>query len=405
MEQLNTDAHDMLFFQTKKQQRRTIPVDIKPVVVHFNPIYEQFDNHQRVHNQIVQDANCVRIRVKIWPEFINAIREEQPDFLTIHQSVIDLEHHTLKEFSATIQSLVTYLPKHRRHNELLPVAIGIEQDTTQNFVQQLKRAGFAGIWPTGTTFGVDGCVAAMKVFLADREYWPADIINQLPNPSKKPLSIYFREDWFTYITPEWLAKFNEKNSFDVSYCANLSALDQALKQQPHQLIFHISMLEKLGVGIPEFISMLDTRLKLAGLNIPVAVGFEPTTPLSTIKELKRAGVFSVVPSAAQWGIDETIKAIESLAERKAHWPRHIIDQLPSDRPPPVVKNTNGIKLTVRQQEVMDLICHRGLSNKQIAKTLSLSESTVKIHVSAVMKSYGVRNRTQLALSAGTGLKA
>jgi two-component system nitrate/nitrite response regulator NarL len=58
---------------------------------------------------------------------------------------------------------------------------------------------------------------------------------------------------------------------------------------------------------------------------------------------------------------------------------------------------NLAKLTARQQEIFDLIATRGISNKQIARILDISESTVKIHVSAVMRNFCVQNRTQLAL--------
>lgn len=64
-----------------------------------------------------------------------------------------------------------------------------------------------------------------------------------------------------------------------------------------------------------------------------------------------------------------------------------------------------IKLTPRQQQVMRLVCHRGLSNKGIALILKISESTVKIHISAILKKYGVKNRTQLVLAYTNSLRA
>jgi len=55
-------------------------------------------------------------------------------------------------------------------------------------------------------------------------------------------------------------------------------------------------------------------------------------------------------------------------------------------------------LTQRQRDV--LACLReGKSNKQIAYELGLSEGTVKIHVTAIFKSFGVKNRTQAVISA------
>ncbi|RPF71177.1 LuxR C-terminal-related transcriptional regulator [Aurantiacibacter spongiae] len=53
------------------------------------------------------------------------------------------------------------------------------------------------------------------------------------------------------------------------------------------------------------------------------------------------------------------------------------------------------ELTARQCEVLDLLV-KGHSNKTIAQMLSISESTVKVHVRAIMAESGLRNRTQIA---------
>ncbi|MBE9559585.1 MAG: response regulator transcription factor [Proteobacteria bacterium] len=60
-------------------------------------------------------------------------------------------------------------------------------------------------------------------------------------------------------------------------------------------------------------------------------------------------------------------------------------------------------LTNRQKEVLELVC-KGSSNKEIANLLGLSDNTVKIHVTAILKSLDVSNRTQAVLFANkTGL--
>lgn len=56
------------------------------------------------------------------------------------------------------------------------------------------------------------------------------------------------------------------------------------------------------------------------------------------------------------------------------------------------------KLTVRQREVLDLMS-RGMSNKEIARGLGLSEHTVKIHVTAVLKLFNAENRTEAVVMA------
>lgn len=55
-------------------------------------------------------------------------------------------------------------------------------------------------------------------------------------------------------------------------------------------------------------------------------------------------------------------------------------------------------LSKREREVAQLVA-TGSSNKEIARTLSITERTVKAHVSAVLSKLGVRDRLQLTLIA------
>ena len=58
-----------------------------------------------------------------------------------------------------------------------------------------------------------------------------------------------------------------------------------------------------------------------------------------------------------------------------------------------------IVLTLRERQILDIVVTRGVSNKNIARMLHISESTVKLHMSSILKKFGLRNRTQLALFA------
>jgi len=66
----------------------------------------------------------------------------------------------------------------------------------------------------------------------------------------------------------------------------------------------------------------------------------------------------------------------------------------------VAKNSIEIRnrLTERQLEVLSLLA-KGHQNKTIANSLGVSEHTIKIHVTAILKALGVKNRTQAVLAA------
>lgn len=53
-----------------------------------------------------------------------------------------------------------------------------------------------------------------------------------------------------------------------------------------------------------------------------------------------------------------------------------------------------LKLTARERDVRDLLA-RGLSNKEIAVKLHISERTAKFHVSSLLKKFGVENRQEV----------
>lgn len=129
----------------------------------------------------------------------------------------------------------------------------------------------------------------------------------------------------------------------------------------------------------------------------VALISETTTP-KLLKEILNIPEIKFI--TARYGpradYDLIKRSVENYISNGERSPKFITDLVKTIKE--VKKKVDDvIPLTARQQQVYDLIVSRGSSNKHIAKTLSISESTVKLHIGAILKKYGVRNRTQLAV--------
>ena len=63
---------------------------------------------------------------------------------------------------------------------------------------------------------------------------------------------------------------------------------------------------------------------------------------------------------------------------------------------PGAGHDGAAQLSTREREVLALVC-QGLANKQIARTLAITERTVKVHLGNVYRRIGVGDRTSAAL--------
>jgi DNA-binding NarL/FixJ family response regulator len=113
--------------------------------------------------------------------------------------------------------------------------------------------------------------------------------------------------------------------------------------------------------------------------------------VAELRELPLRG-WGIVPQDA--GTAELESTIQAAAQGAVVLPLQVAHRLIKARPiDTVLTDVPADALTGREHEVLQLVS-QGLSNKLIARELSISEHTVKFHVSSIYAKLGAANRTE-----------
>jgi NarL family two-component system response regulator LiaR len=96
--------------------------------------------------------------------------------------------------------------------------------------------------------------------------------------------------------------------------------------------------------------------------------------------------------------DELVQTVHSVFKDKLTIPHEFTQILLSKKNLEEEKDSTGKILTPREIDVLKCVA-QGMSNKQIAQTLFISTTTVRSHVSSMIRKLNLENRTQLALYA------
>ena len=172
---------------------------------------------------------------------------------------------------------------------------------------------------------------------------------------------------------------------------------------PKLVIIDYQIIEDTGELLRDIIVTISTILAVRFPENSARVAVSINRPLrrDEIKRLRDCNISGLILSRKSFDQPLNQQSYSTLLDGGEHWPREAVETVAKSQPE---NNDDPVTLTDRQKEVQQLLCERGLSNKSIARQLNISESTVKIHVSAILKRYGVRNRTQLALAVNNGAR-
>ncbi len=198
-------------------------------------------------------------------------------------------------------------------------------------------------------------------------------------------------------------------NFEVFQISNLLGASAFLSLKAHTIdviCFDADILTKdTRLSTFDIISLIQNFIRAAEYSkTPLLAAYvDQNCQQKDIEQILDTDINGLVPSGKLFGTDDLICAISELLAGHVHLPRKLVDYYLNPQKLVTHLKSTGIQLTRRQSQIMHLISTRGASNKVIARTLKISESTVKLHVGAILKKYGVRNRTQLALcSLGNG---
>lgn len=167
-------------------------------------------------------------------------------------------------------------------------------------------------------------------------------------------------------------------------------------------------LARLDAGARPDIVLLDLNLPdvdgLDGLmRVARAAGGAPVLIVSSITDPRtiagavRAGAAGYVPKHSQRQVFQA--AFKAIAQGQTFLPEGFtLPQASTDCATGDAALDRLGSLTAQQARILALICD-GKLNKQIAYELSIAETTVKAHVTAIMRKLGVQSRTQAVLIA------
>ncbi len=169
------------------------------------------------------------------------------------------------------------------------------------------------------------------------------------------------------------------------------SIDEALKALADNPVFDLALLDLNMPGTKGFEGLLELRTQYPRLPVVVVSGHEEAR---IITEALSYGVAGFIPKSAKKA--ELAAAISDVMNGSIHVPAGY------DGPQTGQDNSRAellaklTSLTPQQLRVLQML-KQGLLNKQIAFELKVGETTIKAHVSEILRKLNVFSRTQAVI--------
>jgi two-component system response regulator DegU len=177
-----------------------------------------------------------------------------------------------------------------------------------------------------------------------------------------------------------------------------AAIAMAQKTRPDVVVLDVNLPDMTGIEVAAQIRRLCPGIRILALTIH--------DDASYISEMIRAGVDGYMLKDAEPA--RLISAIKRVGAGESFFPTRLMEKV-ANRYHSISQEYGRIQtaatleelqLTPREQEVLHCIV-LGMSNKQIAAQLFISEKTVKNHITNLLRKLDVEDRTQAAVYAVT----
>ena len=190
------------------------------------------------------------------------------------------------------------------------------------------------------------------------------------------------------------------NSFEDCQTLETEDLDSALEIAQGEEDLDLILLDLNMPGMNGLNGLITLRNDLP--TVPVVIVSAEEDKQIVLQAITYGAVGFITKSSPR---EQMTDALKQILAGNVYLPSDIIRASQPDNKRMQRKDDNQIppellsSLTRRQLLVLERMS-KGESNKQIAYNLNIAETTVKAHVSAILRKLGVHNRIQAVLSAG-----
>lgn len=191
-----------------------------------------------------------------------------------------------------------------------------------------------------------------------------------------------------------------KNSFPGCETLETEDLESALEMAQKEEDLDLILLDLNMPGMNGLNGLITLRNDLP--TVPVVIVSAEEDKQIVLQAITYGAVGFITKSSPR---EQMTDALQQILAGNVYLPSDIIRSSQPDNRRSQRKDDNQIppellsSLTRRQLLVLERMS-KGESNKQIAYNLNIAETTVKAHVSAILRKLGVHNRIQAVLSAG-----